>query len=438
MFWDIDNQRYTESRDAKFDEDVFPLLSDRYEIDRLPAKSAAAPRAPEQEYLLEAVTGERKARGGTEYCCEWLGWEKEESTWEKLHVIEDCEPYKVYKRKKEQELRDEDDGDGCDTDPDMPHLADADPETDSEEETGDSASNGAHQAPIGSRYVARTSRSGRTPKPTERLSYAAILEGQDESDATARFRRFRDEHAQAAAAAPSAPEADHVKEEYEPYRQDPNPASYSDILKLHPDDIALWDAAIKKEHDALVSKGAFKVIKRSDLKKGTELVTSKLDYRNKRCGTKKARCCARGFRQEKRESDYAPVVHASTVRLFSVLAVAMGWEIKTIDIDNAYVQSDNDNPIAMTVPPEFERFGYDLQDDLLLLIKALYGLRGSGGTFNRLLVKALQKLKFTQSVLDPCLWCSPYDLPFFVAYHVDDLITVPLVSRAVTRSLPRH
>ena len=102
----------------------------------------------------------------------------------------------------------------------------------------------------------------------------------------------------------------------------------------------------------------------------------------------------------------------------------MGWSVNTTDIDNAYVQSDQETPVAITVPPEFKRFGYT-DEEVLYLEKALYGLRGSGGCFNRLLERCLRSLGFVQSYLDPCLWRTPDtgEDPFFVAYHVDDLIT---------------
>ena len=69
----------------------------------------------------------------------------------------------------------------------------------------------------------------------------------------------------------------------------------------------------------------------------------------------KGRYCVRGDLEDKNEEDdtFAPTVHWSTVRLFLVLSLFLGWVTVTVDFSNAFVQSFLKHPVWIHLPRGF-------------------------------------------------------------------------------------
>ena len=131
----------------------------------------------------------------------------------------------------------------------------------------------------------------------------------------------------------------------------------------------------------------------------------------------KARYCVRGDLQDGDEETHAPVCDFSTVRIFFVLSLLLGWITCTIDFINVFVQASLTSPVWIHLPRGFRstRSG----NTCLRLKKSLYGLRTAPRLWHEHLRRALlEHLGFKASSFDPCLFFK-YDM--IAILYVDDL-----------------
>ena len=115
----------------------------------------------------------------------------------------------------------------------------------------------------------------------------------------------------------------------------------------------------------------------------------------------KARYCVRGDKQVEGIDyfeTYAPVVQWSTIRLVLTMVLANGWTTKQVDYTNAFTQADLKEEVYIEPPKGFQR--KDKKDQVLRLIKSLYGLRQAPKSFFDKLSAGLIERGFTQSHLD--------------------------------------
>ena len=75
------------------------------------------------------------------------------------------------------------------------------------------------------------------------------------------------------------------------------------------------------------------------------------------------------------DKTYAPVCCLASLRTICAIAARNEWPIHQMDVYNAYVNADLDEPLYMRQPP-----GYIVHSDqhVLKLKKAMYGLKQSG------------------------------------------------------------
>ena len=79
------------------------------------------------------------------------------------------------------------------------------------------------------------------------------------------------------------------------------------------------------------------------------------------------------------------------------IAVEKDWEVRQIDVKNAYLYGDLDEEIFMEAPQ-----GYDVPDGhVLLLKKALYGLKQAGCQWYLILKEKMAKFGLKQVKLEP-------------------------------------
>ncbi len=144
----------------------------------------------------------------------------------------------------------------------------------------------------------------------------------------------------------------------------------------------------------------------------------------------KARLVIKGFHQQHLvdfDKVFAPVVRASTVRLFFSIVAAQNLECHMVDISNAFVQGDVTNDIYMFQPPGFE----DDTSNVLKLRKSLYGLKQAPRVWNQTLTALLLSIGCVRSQSDGALFtlCLSSGTVVYLLVYVDD---IQIASRQVT------
>ena len=91
---------------------------------------------------------------------------------------------------------------------------------------------------------------------------------------------------------------------------------------------------------------------------------------------RKARLVAKGFQQYAGidyEETFSPVIKASTVRIILTLAVFFNWEVRQMDINNAFLNGFLKKSVFMHQPEGFT--DPNKPDHVCKLIKAIDGLK---------------------------------------------------------------
>ncbi|KAE8688933.1 Detected protein of confused Function [Hibiscus syriacus] len=121
----------------------------------------------------------------------------------------------------------------------------------------------------------------------------------------------------------------------------------------------------------------------------------------------KARLVAKGFTQVPGidfQNTFSPVVKFSTVYVLLTMAVARGWVLRQVDINNAFLNGDLHEDVYMQQPPGFEHFDSDGNPLVCKLQKALYGIRQAPRNWNDKLKVCMLDLGFVESKADVSLF----------------------------------
>ena len=154
--------------------------------------------------------------------------------------------------------------------------------------------------------------------------------------------------------------------------------------------------------------------------------------------TRKARFVAGGHTTETPSNiTYSSVVSRDSVRLGFLIAALNGIDLMACDIENAYLNATCREKIW------FEG-GLECGEDkgkVLVVVRALYGLKGSGSSWRATLAKALEDCGFVPTKADPDVWIRPatrddgfeyYEMLFV---YVDDILCVSHQALAVLQEI---
>ena len=136
-------------------------------------------------------------------------------------------------------------------------------------------------------------------------------------------------------------------------------------------------------------------------------------------GRHKARLVADGHLTDvPLDSVYSGLVSLRGLRIVLFLAELNNLELCATDIENAYLEAVTKEKVCIIAGPEF----CDLEGHLLLIHKALYGLRTSGQRWHDRFSICLRDMGFSPSKAEPDIWMRPNDDVYeYVAVYVDDL-----------------
>jgi hypothetical protein len=142
---------------------------------------------------------------------------------------------------------------------------------------------------------------------------------------------------------------------------------------------------------------------------------------------RKARLVAGGHTTEPPATiTYASVVSRESVRIALLLAALNDVQVKTADIENAYITAPCSEKIWTVLGPEF---GPEAGKKAFV-VRALYGLKSAGASFRNHLADCMRHLGFTPCLADPDLWLKAAEKPDGSAYYayvllyVDDVMVI--------------
>ena len=123
---------------------------------------------------------------------------------------------------------------------------------------------------------------------------------------------------------------------------------------------------------------------------------------------------------------YSSVVSRDSVRIALTIAALNGLEVMACDIQNAYLTADCREKIWTRAGPEF---GSE-SGTIMLIRKALYGLKSSGAAFRAHLAETLYDIGFVPTRADPDVWRRPavkedgFEYYEYVLCYVDDILAI--------------
>jgi histone deacetylase 1/2 len=199
-----------------------------------------------------------------------------------------------------------------------------------------------------------------------------------------------------------------------------------------------WKKAMDVEYDALMKNKTWHLVPPNY---GHNIIDCRWVYKVKRkvdgtLNKYKARLVAKGYKQRygiDYEDTFSPVVKAATIRLVLSLAVSRGWNLRQLDVQNAFLHGNLEEEVFMRQPPGYESKTHPHY--ICKLDKALYGLKQAPRAWYSRLSSKLQSLGFTPSKDDVSLFVyNKGGVTIFLLIYVDDII-VANSSDAATKAL---
>ena len=134
---------------------------------------------------------------------------------------------------------------------------------------------------------------------------------------------------------------------------------------------------------------------------------------------------------------YSSVVSRDSVRIALTMGALNGLTVMACHIQNAYLNADCRENIWTRAGPEF---GSEA-GTIMLICKALYGLRRSGAAFCAHLAETLYDIGFVPTRADPDVWCRPaikedgFECYEYVLCYVDDVLAISHKARDILKAI---
>ena len=180
---------------------------------------------------------------------------------------------------------------------------------------------------------------------------------------------------------------------------------------------------MSKEFDGLVAAGTFAEV--TEIPGGCNIVDVKELYKGKgdshgMVDRAKARMVAIRYSQVEAadcSETSAPTASATSNRLVAAMARKLDWDLRHLNVDQAFVQSELNTGIYFRLPSGCG----SVSGKVVLLNKALYGLKKRGRAWYQLLSSTLVECGFEQCLVDPCeiRLMVVGDVVAMLVFHVD-------------------
>jgi Reverse transcriptase (RNA-dependent DNA polymerase) len=170
------------------------------------------------------------------------------------------------------------------------------------------------------------------------------------------------------------------------------------------------------EYETFIDKGHHS---KTPVPAGYKKIRVHLVFDVKHDGRHKARLVADGHLTEvPLDSVYSGVVSIRGFRITLFLAELNHLELWATDIGNAYLEAFTSEKVYIIAGPEFG----ELEGHILIVSKALYGLRSSGARWHDKFSDCMRELGFFPCKAEPDIWMRKAgDVYEYIAVYVDDL-----------------
>ncbi|KAG8497255.1 hypothetical protein CXB51_008492 [Gossypium anomalum] len=188
-----------------------------------------------------------------------------------------------------------------------------------------------------------------------------------------------------------------------------------------------WTLAAQEEYEALLRNNTWDLV---PLPANRRAVGCKWVFKLKRhsdgtIARYKGRLVMKGYLQEAGigfHETFSPVVKPTTIRVVLALAVKFGWQLRQVDINNAFLNGDLSEEIYMVQPPGFEH-QHGGPNLVYRLKKALYGLKQAPRAWFSKLRDFLLASHFMLAKSDSPLFIKNTNgVLLYVLIYVDDII----------------
>lgn len=184
--------------------------------------------------------------------------------------------------------------------------------------------------------------------------------------------------------------------------------------------------AAQKEYDALVEHSTFQSVPKSQVHSKILPLLWVFTYKFDSDGfliKYKARICVRGDLQSTEQDTYAATLACRTFRALMAITAVFDLEIVQLDAINAFLNSELNEQVYVEYPQ-----GFGVHGHVLLLLRALYGLKQSPLLWYEDLTSTLEQLGLCQAPGVNCLLTNNWLVAFF---YVDDIILLYHKSNSV-------
>eukprot|EP00961_Rhodomonas_salina_P296472 3936384-Rhodomonas_salina.1 len=195
---------------------------------------------------------------------------------------------------------------------------------------------------------------------------------------------------------------------------------------------AQWLESIRAEVQGLVDKQTFL---QSYLPKGAKAIPTRLVFKVKtdeHGNVKKYKCLlvVKGYHQRHGvdyDDSFAPVAHATAIRVALALATAKDWDITHVDVTQAFLNTEMGEKEVYVEPPDGIPSEWVEKGKVWKLLKFLYGQADAPRAWHQTLAKFLTEYGFAQAGFDGCTYilrCDDGAPRLILVAYVDDCILI--------------
>ncbi|PKU78648.1 Retrovirus-related Pol polyprotein from transposon TNT 1-94 [Dendrobium catenatum] len=215
---------------------------------------------------------------------------------------------------------------------------------------------------------------------------------------------------------------------------DSTPKTYAQAIK-HPH----WRQAMSEEFHALQKQSTWTLV---PAPAQTPILGCKWTFKTKllpngQVDRYKARLVAQGYDQQygvNYTETFSPVAKMTTIRILLTLALNRNWEIRRLDVSNAFLHGDLSETVYMRQPPGF--VDTTSPSAVCKLNKSLYGLKQAPRQWFEKLTTFLQHQGFRFTRSDPSLLTFRRNtIQIFLLIYVDDILITGNDHAALTELL---